>query len=420
MTGRAHDDHDGRGAAEGSRRELEHPASPRRSVEQQASASADERPSPASQLLDAAASHGIPLRTIVAAVAVAAAAYLLGVLAYRLRDVLLLILLGSFAAAVLDPFVVGLQRWIPRRGVAVTVTVGWSLLVFAGLAVGFGSPLAAGLAHLAKALPAYVHLAQQGRGWLGHLLARFHILTWARHNAPRITNLGRDLSRPALRLGEGVASLLFALFTTLALTFLFLLEAPKLQAGLLSLMAPAKADRYAHVMREMSRSVSRYMLGNLLTSLIAGLVVLITLLALGVPYPFLWGLWVALVDFLPIIGGALAGIPTIFFALIHSLTAGIVTLIVFVVYTQIENHVLNPMVMSRTVRINPLLVLISVLIAGDIGNWLGGLFGAFVAGLIAIPAAAALQIAVRELWQAAPTGQARASQGSAGRSAGSS
>jgi predicted PurR-regulated permease PerM len=80
------------------------------------------------------------------------------------------------------------------------------------------------------------------------------------------------------------------------------------------------------------------------------------LLALGVPYPFLWGLWVALVDFLPIIGGALAGIPTIFFALIHSLTAGIVTLIVFVVYTQIESHVLNPMVMSRTVRINPLLV----------------------------------------------------------------
>jgi predicted PurR-regulated permease PerM len=77
------------------------------------------------------------------------------------------------------------------------------------------------------------------------------------------------------------------------------------------------------------------------------------------------------------------------------------------VYTQVENHFLNPVVMSRTVRISPLLVLVSVLVAGAIGNWLGGLFGAFVAALIAIPAAAALQIAVRELWQTAPAGQAR-------------
>ncbi len=123
------------------------------------------------------------------------------------------------------------------------------------------------------------------------------------------------------------------------------------------------------------------------------------MLALGVPYPFLWGLWVALVDFLPMIGGALAGIPTVLFAAVHSLTAGIVTLVVFVVYTQVENHILNPAVMSRTVRINPLLVLVSVLVAGTIGNWLGSAFGAFVAALLAIPAAASLQIAVREIRQ---------------------
>ena len=76
------------------------------------------------------------------------------------------------------------------------------------------------------------------------------------------------------------------------------------------------------------------------------------------PFPLLWGLWVALVDFLPMIGGALAGIPTVLFALGHSLTAGIVTAVVFLVYTQVENHVLNPVVMSKTVRISPLLVLI--------------------------------------------------------------
>jgi predicted PurR-regulated permease PerM len=141
------------------------------------------------------------------------------------------------------------------------------------------------------------------------------------------------------------------------------------------------------------------MLGNFLTSLIAGIVVFVTLLTVGVPFPFLWALWVALVDFLPMIGGALAGIPTVLFALTHSLTAGIVTLVVFLVYTQFENHVLNPVVMSRTVRVNPLLVLVSILVGASIGSWIGGVFGAFVAALIAIPTAGAIQVLVRELWQ---------------------
>ena len=98
-----------------------------------------------------------------------------------------------------------------------------------------------------------------------------------------------------------------------------------------------------------------YVLGDVLTSLIAGVVVFITLAALRVPFPFLWALWVALVDFLPMIGGALAGIPTVLFAAGHSLTAGIITAAVFIGCQQLENHVLNPVVMSRTVKINPLL-----------------------------------------------------------------
>jgi predicted PurR-regulated permease PerM len=105
------------------------------------------------------------------------------------------------------------------------------------------------------------------------------------------------------------------------------------------------------------------------------------------------------------VGGALAGIPTVLFALGHSLTAGIVTAAVFIAYQQIENHVLNPVVMSRTVNVNPLLVLVSVLVGTSIGSWVGGFFGSFVAALISIPAAGALQILVRELWQAtAPEG----------------
>jgi predicted PurR-regulated permease PerM len=99
----------------------------------------------------------------------------------------------------------------------------------------------------------------------------------------------------------------------------------------------------------------------------------------------------------------------VLYALGHSLTAGIVTAVVFIAYQQIENHVLNPVVMSRTVSVNPLLVLVSVLVGTSIGSWLGGFFGSFVAALISIPAAGALQVVARELWQA--TAQERSPQG---------
>jgi len=120
---------------------------------------------------------------------------------------------------------------------------------------------------------------------------------------------------------------------------------------------------------------------------------------------------VGLVDFLPMIGGALAGIPTVLFAAGHSLTAGIITLVVFLVYTQLENHVLNPIVMSRTVRVNPLLVLVSILVGASIGDWIGGIFGAFVAALLAIPSAGAIQVMIGEVWRATAPRQPGAAAG---------
>ena len=134
------------------------------------------------------------------------------------------------------------------------------------------------------------------------------------------------------------------------------------------------------------------------------MVIFITLTALGVPFPFLWALWVALVDFLPMIGGALAGIPTVLFAPGHSLTAGLVTAAAFVGYQQLENHVLNPVIMSRTVRINPLLVLVSILVGSSIGAWLGGLFGGFVAALLSSPARPRCRSSSGSIWQATGPG----------------
>jgi predicted PurR-regulated permease PerM len=353
------------------------------------------------RLWAAAGFRGIPLGTILTSVAAVAAASVAGIVIYRLRDLILLFFVAGFVTLILNPLVVILQSWrIRRRGWAVAVVALWGVLVFVGLAVAFGYPLVNGLTHLASSLPSYVHDAEHGRGPIGHIIRKYHIQRWVATNEPRLVKIGQGLAKPALSFGKGAFSLLFNLFLIFVLVVLLLLEGPKIRASLLRLMPPDRASRYVHVAHQVNQAVGGYMLGDIATSVIAGIVVLLTLLLLGVPFAILWALWVALVDFLPLIGGALAGIPVVLFAAAHSLTAGIVTLVVFVIYTQIENHVLNPVVMSRTVKINPLLVLVSILIAVYVGSWIGGTFGAFVAALLAIPAAGAIQVLVREIWLA--------------------
>jgi len=363
-----------------------------------------EEPPPRSRfqrLLRAADRRHVPLLTILVTVGVVAATYLAGKLIYRLRDIVLLIVVSGFIALLLNPIVIIVQqRLVPRRGAAVAIVTLLATLVFLGLAVAFGYPLVNGITHLSDALPGYIANAQHGRGWIGHLVTRYHIQDWVQRNTPKLVSYAQSLSKPALTIGKGALSLIIELLTIFFLVLLLLIEAPKMRAWILGQMRPARAAKATEVASEVNRAVAGYMLGNFMTSIIAGIAIFVTLLVLGVPYPLLWGLWVALVDFLPMIGGALAGIPTALFAFTHSLTAGIVTTIVFLTYQQIENHILNPVIMSKTVKISPLLVLIAVLVGASLGSLVGGLFGGFVAALLAIPAAGALQVLVRELWQA--------------------
>ena len=352
------------------------------------------------RLWSAAEARNVPLRAILVTVGVVVLAFLAGKLIDRLRGVILLLVVAGFVALLLNPLVVALQRWLGRRGFAVALVTLLAMCAFGGLAAAFGYPLVNGVSHLAESLPAQVSKAQQGKGWIGHLVTKYHLQAWVVKNAPKLASYGRDLAHPALSLGKGAASLIFSLLTIFVLVVLLLLEGPKLRTGLLGLMTPARADRSSQIAREVNRSVTGYMLGNFATSIIAGVVVLVTLMLLGVPFPFLWALWVALVDFLPMIGGALAGIPVVLFALTESYSAALVILAVFLIYTQVENHILNPVIMSRTVRINPLLVLVSILVGASLGSWIGGIFGGFVAALLAIPAAGAIQVIVKTYWHA--------------------
>ncbi len=249
-------------------------------------------PTRRARLWRAAEARHIPLRAILVTVGVVVLAFLAGRIIDRLRGVIVLLVVAGFIALLLNPLVVALHRWLGRRGIAVAVVTLLAVCAFAGLAVAFGYPLVNGISHLADDLPVYVSKAQHGKGWIGQLVTKYHLQAWVVQNAPKLASYGRDLAHPALSLGKGALSLIFSLLTIFVLVVLMLLEGPKLRTGLLGLMVPDRAERYTQVAREVNRSVVGYMLGNFATSVIAGVVVLATLLLLGVPFPFLWALWV--------------------------------------------------------------------------------------------------------------------------------
>ena len=351
------------------------------------------------RLLRSAKAKGIPLGTILATVSVVVVVYLSGKVLYRIREVVMLLLVAGLLALLLNPLVAGLQRWrIPRRGLAVAFVVLGAFIVFVGLAVIFGYYLLSGGIHLAHSLPSYVANAEHDKGWIGHLVRRFHLQEWAQTNQGKLSSLAKGLGKPAVSLGKGAASVIVAVGTTLAIVVLLLLEGPKMRKGVLSMLSPSQAKRYTRVGTQIGQTVTGYIVGDTITSIIAGVVVFITLSALSVPYPALWAGWVAFVDYLPSIGGALAGIPTVLFAVGHSLTAGIVTLVVFVAYQQVENHLLNPLVMGKTVKVNPLFAAVAVLFAAEVGSWVGGAFAGFAAIMLAVPTAGALQVIAKDLW----------------------
>jgi predicted PurR-regulated permease PerM len=101
-------------------------------------------------------------------------------------------------------------------------------------------------------------------------------------------------------------------------------------------------------------------------------------------------LWVGFADLIPLVGATLGAVASVGVAFIHSTTAGVGMLILYIVYQQFENHVLQVSIMSRTVKLNPLLVLVSVLV----GVEMFGLLGA----LLAIPAGGVIQVIARDIY----------------------
>jgi len=343
-----------------------------------------------------------PIRTILVADAVIISTVLTAFLLWELRGLLLLVIVAAFIAVILDPAVALLEKTKLSRGISTLLIFLLGTLFVVGIIFLIAQPIYQAATHFVQQLPRLVNEAEHGRGKIGRFVVKYHIAHFVDTNAPKLESELHNLGKPALVVGKAVISGAVSFTTIVVMTLFILLEAPNLRKGTLSLFNRTHAARVSEIARKAAKSVSGFMLGNIITSIIAGGVVFLALFTLGVPFAEVLAVWVGLVDLLPLVGGLLAGVPTVFVAFLHSTGAGIITAAVFIAYQTIENHLLSPLVMAKTVRLNPLWVFLSVLVGGDLGNLIGSAFGAVLGAILAIPIAGAIQVIAKELRQRTP------------------
>jgi predicted PurR-regulated permease PerM len=302
------------------------------------------------------------------------------------RHVIVWVLIAIFLTLAINPLVELLQRHgVRRRGAAVAIAYVSVLAAIAAIGALFIPTLVSQVTDFANKVPDYVHDVTKGRGRLGFLETKYHLRERIQeqvHKGGVKKLLG--FSGTAIAVTKGVLTMVVATLTIAFMTFFMLLEGPAWMERFYGLLPERSQPRWRQVGRDIYRTVGGYVNGNLLISVIAGVSTTVVLLIMGVPYAVALGLIVALLDLIPLAGATIAALIVAGVAFIHSIPAGIVVAVFFVLYQQLENHVLQPVVYGRTVQLSPLAVLISVLIGAELAGVLGALGAIPVAGTIQV------------------------------------
>jgi predicted PurR-regulated permease PerM len=339
------------------------------------------RPQPVTRSLTVR--HELPNRTILQVLVVVAAAWLLG----RLWSQLLLFAIALLLATAIDPVVTRLE------------TRGWSR----GRAVGLILVLVIGTIALLLAIivPPTV---EQGQRLIDNLPSYIDRLEARLEDYPALQQWVQDardtgtvdsglVLRGALSTGGGLASGVTNSFILLAATAYLLLDGPRMFAWLIGGMAPHNQARTIRIRQALSRIVGGYLRGQLITSALFGGFAYVTLSLAGVPEPLALAVLAAFFDAIPLVGATLATIPAVLLALTVSTPTGLVVLVLYIAYQQVENYVITPRVYHEELDVPALAILLAV----SVGSSLFGIAGA----LLALPIAAAIPAIVRA-WRDTP------------------
>jgi predicted PurR-regulated permease PerM len=318
----------------------------------------------------------VPIRTIAATIGMVLLTAAVLLLGWEVRRVLTWIVVAALLAIILGPLVdIAERRLHLRRALATLLVFLVAMIALAGILTMFIRPLASEGPQFIDRVPGYVEQARTGRGPVGDLVQRYNLDEYLQRNQARLRESANRLTTPALGVLRSIFSTVVALVTIFVLTFLMVLQGPQLLSAWVSALPQRRQERVRRVAAD--------------CAIIAGTVTYVVLWIMGVPYRGV-ALFVGFADLIPLVGATLGAVVAIAVAALHSLPAAIVVLVVFVVYQQLENHVLQPVIMSRTVQLSALTVLVSILIGVE-------LFG-FLGALLAIPVAGVLHVIGRDLY----------------------
>jgi predicted PurR-regulated permease PerM len=336
--------------------------------------------------------HEIPtvrsiLRVVVTVVASVLALYVL----YLVRKPLSWVLIATFVAIAASGPVNLLGRRLPR-GLAIAV-------VYLGIVL---APLVIGAILVPPAVEQGVKLARDLPGYVQDLNAtiddneQLRELNQKYDLTQKLDDLADDLvsdlgnAAGALAdVGEALVTSLFALVTILVMSMFMVARGKAWREAVLSFRPPHQAERLRRASDGIAAAVGSYVGGALAQATIAGAAAFLMLVILGVPSPLPLAVIVFMLDLIPLVGATLGAIIVGIVTLFGDFPTDTIIWIVFaIVYQQFENYVVQPRIQSRAVKLDPFIVVIAALFGGT----LLGVIGA----LLAIPSAAAIQIAVRE------------------------
>jgi predicted PurR-regulated permease PerM len=294
------------------------------------------------------------------------------------------ILIALFLSLALNPAVEYFERRGLRRVVASILVFLLALVAFAGLGALLIPPLITQVEDFVDAVPGFVEDLTAGRGPLGFLQEDYEIVDRVQE---AIEDQGAGgilgVTNASLAVARGVVSFVIGVVTIAFLTIFMLLEGPRMLARFRDSLPESMKPRWDRVGGDIYRTVGGYVGGNLAISLIAGVCAAIVFFALGSKYAIALAVVVALLDLIPLAGATLAAVIVSTVAFIElGWIKGLIVVGFFVLYQQLENHVLQPVIYGRTVQLSPLTVLIAILIGAELVGILGALAAIPVAGIV--------------------------------------
>ncbi|MGH3320353.1 MAG: AI-2E family transporter [Streptosporangiaceae bacterium] len=305
---------------------------------------------------------------------------------YGVRQVLILIVVSMFLAVGLNPAVEALQRKGLARRWAVLLVFACVIAFFVGFGFAVVPPLTEQTTAFAGALPDYLRQLQNNPTING-LDQRYHIIQKAQ--GILTGGLGAGLFGGIIGVGKVVLSAFFSTFTVLVLTLYFLASLPRITRLAYQLVPRTRRARVSLLGNEILSRIGGYVGGAAVIAAIAGTSTFVFLEIVRVPYALALALLVALFDLIPLIGATIGAIIVTAVGFTVSIPVGVACLAFYVAYQQVENYLIYPRVMKRSVDVAPTATIIAALIGGTL---LG-----FVGALLAIPTAAAISLILREV-----------------------